>query len=192
MRNCTNVIPSIFAVICLIFISCSDNSSGLDESESDAISGEGELNVAGDIDSQHEGLSQYIGLESNGGWVNLTLNIADYPIGSEEVNDFSFDIRMTGDGGPFQLATGEYSIGENPEGPTVIANYANRVITNRTVTYGTSPNSSGTVTIISVNSTSVEAVFDVILYQDVTTDEGAVTITGELKAECHSTPAGGC
>jgi len=192
MINIIKLINITLIVTALIFISCSDNSSGLDESESDAVSGEGELNVVGDIDSQHEGLSQYIGLESNGGWVNLTLNIAEYPIGSEEVNDFSFDIRMTGDGGPFQLETGEYNIGENPEGPTVIANYANRVITNRTVTYGTSPNSSGTVTIISVNSTSVEAVFDVILYQDVTTDEGAVTITGELKAECHSTPAGGC
>lgn len=191
MKNSTNVIHLILAAICLMLISCSDNSSG--PNESDAGSGEGTINVSGDFSAEHDGISQYIGLKSDGdNFINLTLQVSEHPIASAEVNDFSFSIRMAGNGGPFTLETGEYEIGQDSDNPIVIVSYANRMISDNTVTYGTTPNSSGTVTILSITSTSIEAVYNVTLDVDVTADMGSVNITGELNAECHSTPGSSC
>jgi hypothetical protein len=184
----------IFAIICMTFVSCSDNSSSVDESDMNADSGEGTFNVSGDLEAQHQGISQFVGLKaSNGDFLNLTLNVTEHPLGSQEINDFSFSIRMVGDGGPFTLEIGEYEIGQDSEGVILIVNYANRMISDETVTYGTSPNSSGTVSILSVSPTSIEATFDVMLDVDVTADEGSVNITGELIAECFTAaPGTGC
>lgn len=191
MKNSINVISIVIAIIGMVLVSCSDNSSGTNDLDED--SGEGTINVSGDLEAQHEGLSQFIGLKSSdGGFINLTLNVTEHPLGSSEINDFSLAIRMVGDDGPFTLETGEYEIGHGSESPIIIVNYANRMISDNTVTYGTSPNSSGTVTILSVSSTSIEAVYDVTLDVDVTADLGSVNITGELSAECHGTPASGC
>ena len=149
--------------------------------------GEGTVNVTGAIQTDHTGVSEYIGLKNGDGFANLTLSVSEVARGSSEENGFGFDIRMTGEGGPFNLEPGEYSIGvQDDEGPTIIVNYTNRVISDENVTYGTSPNSTGTVTITSVTSTTIEATFDVVLFEDVTTDEGMVNVSGELSATCTS------
>src|SRR6056297_445773 len=183
-----------FAILCMLFVSCSDDSSDVNDMNSNLETGS--IMITGDIEAQHEGLSQYIGLRSNdGGFINLTLNVTEHPLGSAEVNDFSLSIRMVGEEGPFALEVGEYEIGHNSEDdtPLIIVNYANRVISDETITYGTSPNSTGTVTILSVSSTNIEATFDVNLDVDVTADEGTVNVTGELNAKCSSASTGtGC
>jgi len=183
-----------FAILCMLFVSCSDDSSDVNDMNSNLETGS--IMITGDIEAQHEGLSQYIGLRSNdGGFINLTLNVTEHPLGSAEVNDFSLSIRMVGEEGPFDLEVGEYEIGHNSEDdtPLIIVNYANRVISDETITYGTSPNSTGTVTILSVSSTNIEATFDVNLDVDVTADEGTVNVTGELNAKCSSASTGtGC
>lgn len=184
-----------FAILCMIFVSCSDDSSDVDDMDANLETGS--IIITGDIEAQHEGLSQYIGLRGNdGGFINLTLNVTEHPLGSAEVNDFSLSIRMVGEEGPFDLEVGEYEIGHNSEedgNPLIIVNYANRIISDETITYGTSPNSTGTVTILSVSSTSIEATFDVNLDVDVTADEGTVNVTGELNAKCSSASTGtGC
>jgi len=178
-----------FTIIILLSYSCSDSSAG--PGEIDTNPNEGIINVTGDLQAQHEGISQYVGLRSDDGkFINLTLHVTEFPIGSEEVNDFSFDIRMLGSEGPFPLETGEYEIGESDD-LIVLASYSNRTLSEDTVSYSTSPISSGTVTILSINSTNIEAVFDVTLH--VINDEGSVNITGELNAECLTADAGfGC
>lgn len=154
---------------------------------SNAELGDGTVNVTGAIQSEHTGVSEYIGLRNGDGFANLDLSVSEFPRGSSEENAFNFNIRMVGEGGPFVLEPGEYDIGEQDDGgPTIIVNYTNRVISDENMTYGTSPNSTGTVTITSVTSTSIEATFDVVLFEDVTTDEGMVNVSGELTSTCTS------
>lgn len=149
--------------------------------------GDGTVNVTGAIQAEHTGVSEFIGLRNEGGFANLTLSVSEFVRGSSEENSFLFDIRMAGEGGPFELEPGEYNVGEQDDGgPVVIVNYTNRAMSDGNVTYGTSPNSTGTVTITSVTSTGAEATFDVELYEDVTTDEGMVNVSGELTAKCTS------
>lgn len=185
-----------FAILCIMFLSCSDDSSNAnDEDMMDTNLGNGMVNVTGDIQAQHEGVSQYFGLRSDdGGFNNLTLQITEHSFSSMEEDDFSFSIRMVGDGGPFDLELGEYEIGhESDSDALLIVSYINRTISDETITYGTSPNSTGTVTILSVSSTTIEATFDVNLDVDVTSDEGTVNITGELEAKCVTAVTGtGC
>lgn len=149
------------------------------------------MNVSGDLQAQHEGVSQYVGLRSeDGDFINLTLHITEYPLGSEQLNGFSFDIRMVGNEGPFSLETGEYELGHSGEF-TMISSYSNRIVSDGVVSYSTSPNSTGTVTIVSINSSSIEAIFDVTLH--LMDGEESVNISGELNAECLTAGTGfGC
>ncbi len=185
-----------FAILCIMFLSCSDDSSNANDADMmDANLGNGMINVTGDIQAQHEGVSQYFALTSNdGGYNNLTLLISEHSFSSMEEDDFSFSIRMVGKEGPFELEPGEYEIGhESDSDALIIVSYSNRTISDETITYGTSQNSTGTVTILSVSSTTIEAAFDVNLDVDVTADEGTVNITGELEAKCVTAAAGtGC
>ncbi|MCC5941105.1 MAG: hypothetical protein JJU37_06135 [Balneolaceae bacterium] len=186
----------LFLFITLIIgaglIACSDNSTGSDDTE--VTPGVGSLTVSGDLQAEHEGISQYIGLRSSeGGFINLAIHVTQFPIGSEEVNDFNFTIRMVGSEGPFTLETGEYVIGEAGN-QSMLITYSNRTVSENTVTYGSTPNSSGTVTILSVSSTSIEAVYDVSLNQITDTgtisDENSINITGALNAECAAAGIG--
>lgn len=173
----------------ILSYSCSDNPSGTDEIDTNI--SEGIVNVTGDLQAQHEGVSQYVGLRTeDDDFINLSLHVTEFPIGSEEVNNFSFDIRMVGNEGPFPLETGEYEIGHSGD-VTVISSYTNRMVSDDTVHYSTAPNSSGTVTIESINSTNIVAKFDVTLH--IFNEEGSVNIKGELNAECLNADNGfGC
>ena len=180
---------TLFIIAIMLSYSCSDNPSGPDEI--DVSPSEGVLNVTGELQAQHEGVSQYVGLRSEGGdFINLTLHITEFPIGSGEVNDFSFDIRMVGNEGPFSLETGEYELGNSGEF-TTISSYSNRIVSDDVVIYSTTPNSNGTITIVSIGSESIKATFDVTLH--IRDSEESVNITGELNADCLAAGTGfGC
>jgi len=171
------------------FIACSDNSTGTDET--DVTSGEGAITVTGDIQAEHEGISQYVGLRNDdGNFLNLALHVNQLGLGSDQENDFSFSIRLVGSEGPFSLETGEYQIGES-NNVGILASYSNRTVSEDTVTYGSTPSSSGTVTILSITSTSIEVVFDVSLH--LVQEEGSVNISGAFNAECLTAGTGfGC
>ncbi len=171
------------------YISCSDNSTGPDET--DITLGEGTLTVTGDIQAEHEGISQYVGLRNDdGNFLNLTLHVNQFGLGSDQENNFGFQIRLVGSDGPFAFDTGEYQIGES-NNVNILASYSNRTVSENTVTYGSTPRSSGTITIISISSTNIEAVFDVSLH--LVEEEGSVNITGAFNAECLTADAGfGC
>lgn len=170
------------------FIACSDSSTGTDES--DVTSGEGAISVSGDIQAVHEGISQYIGAQNaDGEWFNLALHVNELGLASEQESSFGFTI-MVGSEGPFSLETGDYQIGEN-NNVVMIATYSNRVDSENTITYGSTPSSSGTITIVSITSTSIEVVFDVNLH--LVEDEGSVNVAGAFNAECLTAEAGiGC
>lgn len=177
---------AVFSIAILISYSCSDSPSGPDEIAVNP--SEGTLNVSGDVQEEHKGVSQYVGLKSeDGDFLNLALHVTEVPLGSTEEGDFSFVIRMVGAEGPFSLETGEYELGGN-DNLSLIASYTNRTISDNTVTYSASPNSSGTVTIVSVGSENIEAVFDLTLH--IINGDGSVRITGELNAECLTAGVG--
>ncbi len=176
-------------LLTFVFIACSDNSTGPDEA--DITLGEGTLTVTGDIQAEHEGISQYVGLRNDdGNFLNLTLHVNQFGLGSDQENNFGFQIRLVGSDGPFTLDTGEYQIGVS-NNVNILASYSNRTVSENTVTYGSTPLSSGTITILSISSTSIEAVFDVSLH--LVEEEGSVNITGAFNAECLTADAGfGC
>ena len=171
------------------FIACSDNSAGPDES--DITSGEGTLTVTGDIQAEHEGISQYVGLRNDdGNFLNLTLHVNQFGLGSDQENNFGFQIRLVGSEGPFTLDTGKYQIGES-NNVSILASYSNRTVSEDTVTYGSTPSSTGTFTILSTTSTSIEVIFDISLH--LVQEEGSVNISGAFNAECLTAEAGiGC
>ena len=106
------------------------------------------------------------------------------------MNDFSFSIRIFGSEGPFLLGTGEYEIGDSGN-LNLLISYSNRTVSEDTVTYGSTSNSSGTVTILSTTSTSIEVAFDFTIH--LVGNEGSVNVTGVLNAECLTAEAGfGC
>ena len=176
-------------VITISFIACSDSSTGTDET--DITSGEGAITVSGDLQAEHEGISQYVGLRNeDGDFLNLALHVSQLGLATEQESDFDFAIRLVGGEGPFSLETGDYQIGES-NNIGMLATYSNRVVSDNTITYGSTPSSSGTITIVSMTSTSIEVVFDVTLH--LVDDEGSVNITGAFNAECLTAEAGiGC
>lgn len=174
------------------FISCSDDSTGPDTSEGDP--GAGTINVTGAVQAQHEGVSWYAGLQlsEDGEYANYTMHISDVPPGETEQSSFSFSIRMVGDEGPFNLLTGEYKDGEADKGVLSISSYTNREETS-TRSYSSSPDTNGTFTIRSISDTSVEASFELQLEAGPSTEDGFITITGNLFAECINQAGGiGC
>ena len=73
----------------------------------------------------------------------------------------------------------------------LLISYSNRTVSEDTVTYGSTSNSSGTVTILSTTSTSIEVAFDFTIH--LVGNEGSVNVTGVLNAECLTAEAGfGC
>lgn len=186
------LISIIFIFTSLQFISCSDSSTGNEDSETE--SGEGTVNVSGAFEAQHEGSSWYVGLKigENGGYANYTMHISDVPPGETQQSSYSFNIRLVGDEGPFELTTGEYTVGEVDKGVLSISSYSNREGTN-TRSYTSSPDTDGTFTIRSISETSVEASFDLQLEAGASTETGFITITGTLFAECINQAGGtGC
>jgi len=184
------LISIIFIFTSLQFISCSDSSTGNEDPETE--SGEGIVNVSGALETQHEGISWYAGLhiEEEGEYANYTMHVSDVPPGENQQSSFSFSIRLAGDGGPFNLTTGEYKDGEADKGVLSISSYTNREGTN-TRSYSSSPDTEGTFTIRSVSETSVEASFDLQLEAGPTTEAGFITITGSLSANCFSSQTAG-
>jgi hypothetical protein len=170
-------------------LSCSDDSTGPGDTEAD--SGEGAISVTGAVQAEHEGIAWYSGLRSDtGGYNNLTMEISELP--PDELGDTSFglSIIMVGDDGPFDFDPGVYEIGQSTNGALVMVNYRNSV-SDESLHYATTPNSGGTVTIQSVSDTNVEAVLSITLEAGPSTEEGEVTITGEINAECITAAAGG-
>lgn len=173
----------VIAVVLAGFISCSDDSTGPENSEDDP--GVGTVTVTGAVQAQHEGVSWYAGLRSEtNDFINLTLNISDKLPDEPGVSPFSLSIRFAGDEGPFDLPPGEYEIGHNQGNIIVLVNYSNSVDDDNTVRYGTTQNSTGTVSVQSVSETRVEATYDVTIDAGQGTDEGQVNLTGEINAEC--------
>jgi len=171
------------------FVACSDSSTGAEET--DVTSGEGTITVSGDIQAEHQGISQYVGLRNeDGNFLNLALHVNELGLATDQESDFGFQIRLVGSEGPFSLETGEYQIGES-NNVSMFATYSNRTVSESTVSYGSTPSSSGTVTILSMTSTSIEVIFDVTLH--LIEEEGSVNITGAFNAECLTAEAGiGC
>lgn len=175
------------------FISCSDNSTGSGESETDISRGTSSFSVTGDIEADHDGVAWYAGLRSeNGNFFNLSLSVSDSEIGEVETNDFNLNIRFVGNEGPFELATGEYPIGvEN--NVTVISSYSNSIFSDETLIYSASPDASGSVRILSVSDTSIEASFNFTIQPGANREGDSVTISGEINAECLTAEIGfGC
>lgn len=173
----------LIAVVLAGLISCSDDSTGPDNSEDDP--GVGTVNVTGAVQAQHEGASWYVSLRSEtNDFVNLTLNISDQLPDEQGSSSFSLSIRLTGEDGPFDLPPGEYEIGQGSGNLIVLVNYSNSMDAENTDRYVTTQNSSGTVTIQSVSETRVEATYDVTIDAGQSTDEGQVNLTGEINAEC--------
>jgi len=172
-----------------VTVACSDSSTGADET--DVTSGEGSITVSGDKQAEHEGISQYVGLRNDDGdFINLALHVNQLGLTSEQESDFGFSIRLAGSEGPFSLETREYQLGETNNVGT-LASYSNRTVSENTITYGSTPSSSGTVSILSITSTSIEVIFDVTLH--LIEEEGSVNITGAFNAECLTADAGfGC
>jgi hypothetical protein len=176
----------IFSLIVALMgvVSCSDNSTAPDNPV--PVEGEGTINVTGALEAQHEGASWFIGLKSGGGnsYLNLTFNISDVGFASEEENTYSLTITMLGNGGAFELTTGEYTLGESEEVLTAV-NYVNKEGAER-ASYGTSPDVTGTVTIQSISDTSIEASYNVRLQEVISTGflDDFVNITGDLTAKC--------
>ena len=179
--------PLIFAAICLMLISCSENSSGVKDSDEDI--GEGIVNISGAFEAQHEGFSWYVGLKvgDEGKYANYTMNVSDVPA-SEGDGSYNFTIRFFADDGPFALTAGEYIIGEVDNGALVAGIYTNRSGSDL-ISYGISPDSEGIVTIESITDNSVEASFDLRLDASPNTEDGIITVQGNLSANCF-TPTG--
>lgn len=184
------LISIIFIFTSLQFISCSDSSTGNEDPETE--SGEGVVNVSGALETQHQGISWYAGLqiEEEGEYANYTMHVSDVAPGENQQSSYSFSIRMVGDEGPFELTTGEYQVGEVDKGVLSISSYTNREGTNRR-SYSSSPDTDGTFTIRSKSGTSVEATFDLQLEAGPSTEAGYITITGSLSANCFSSQTGG-
>lgn len=173
----------LIAIVLAGFTSCSDDSTGPDNSEDDP--GVGTVNVTGAVQAQHEGASWYAGLRSEThDFINFTLNISEQLPGGSGSSSFSLSIRFTGEEGPFDLPPGEYEIGQGSDNLIVLVNYSNSVDTDNKLGYATSQHSTGTVSIESVSETRVEATYDVTIEAAPGTDEGQVNITGEINAEC--------
>lgn len=189
MRHIIYLSTIIFS---FLFMSCSDQSTGADDTDADG--GEGTLVVTGALDTQHEGISWYAGLaQQEGTYFNLTLHVSDVPPGESQQNAYGFSIRMVGDEGPFNLTTGEFEIGHEAAEENeilMITTYTNRQDGDLKA-YGASPEDTGTVTIHSISGTSIEASFDVRLKSGPNIDDGFVTISGSLQAECYSAELGG-
>ena len=179
------------ASVLLCFFSCSDDSNSTGPGETSLNSAEGSITVTGDIEAEHQGISQYVGLRNeDGNFLNLSLHVNELGLATDQESEFGFQIRMVGSEGPFSLDTGEYQIGESNNVGT-LATYSNRTVSENTITYGSTPSSGGTVTIVSMTSTSIEVVFDVTLH--LFEEEGSVNITGAFNAECLTAEAGiGC
>lgn len=190
MKNYSILVTLNITVIFLILVSCSDQSTGAEEEISEK--GEGIINISGAFESQHEGVSWYVGLQigEDGGYANYTMNISDVPPGETQQGSFSFSIRMAGDGGPFNLSTGEYKDGEVDKGVLSISSYTNREGTNSR-SYSSTSDTEGTFTIRSISDTSVEASFDLQLEAGPSTEDGFITVTGTLIANCLTLQAGG-
>ncbi len=176
-------------IMTISIIACSDSTTGTDDS--DVTPGEGIITVSGDIQEEHQGISQYVGLRNNDGeFLNLALHVNQLGLATEQESDFDFAIRLVGGEGPFSLETGDYQIGES-NNIGMLATYSNRVVSDNTITYGSTPSSSGTITIVSMTSTSIEVVFDVTLH--LIEEEGSINVTGAFNAECLTADAGfGC
>ena len=173
----------LMVIVLAGFISCSDDSTSPDNSDDDP--GVGTVNVTGSVQAQHEGASWYAGLRSEtDDFINLTLNVSDQLPDDPGSSSFNFSIRFTGEDGPFDLPVGQYEIGQNSENLIVLVSYSNSVDADNTVRYGTTPNSTGIVTIQSASETRIEASFDVTIDAGQNTEGGQVNITGEIDAEC--------
>jgi hypothetical protein len=173
----------LIAIVLAGFISCADDSTGPDNSDDNP--GVGTVNVTGAVQAQHDGASWYAGLRSEtDDFINLTLNISEQLPDEPGASSFSLSIRFVGEDEPFDLSTGEYEIGHGQGNVIVIVNYSNSVDADNTVRYGTTPNSTGTVTIQSASETRIEASYDVTIDAGQNTEGGQVNITGEIDAEC--------
>jgi len=174
----------IFSLIAVLMgvVSCSDTTdSGITIPE-----GQGTINVTGALETDHEGTSWFFGLssEEQNSYNNFTLSLSDVGFASQEESTYIFSIRMIGNGGPFELTTGEYTLGESEEVITAVS-YTNKEGAER-ASYGTSPDVTGTVTIQSISDTSIEASYNVRLQEVISTGflDNFVNITGDLTATC--------
>jgi len=166
------------------FMSCSDNSTGPGEADTDLSRGTSSFNVTGDIEANHDGVAWYVGLRSEGGnFLNLSLTVSDSELGDEEDNDFNLTFRFVGNEGPFELETREYPIGAE-NNVVVFSSYSNSVVSDETLFYAASPNATGSIRILSFSDTSIEASFNFTIEPGRNREGDPVTISGEINAEC--------
>ncbi len=172
----------LIVIVLAGLVSCSDESTGPENSESDI--GNGTVNVTGAFEAQHEGFSWYVGLKvgEEGKYANYTMNVSDVPA-TEGDGSYNFTIRFFADEAPFALTAGEYTVGEEEKGALVAGIYTNRNGSD-SISYGISPDSEGTVTIESITDNSVKASFDLVLDASPNTEEGMITVKGNLYANC--------
>ena len=177
-------IKVIFMSIMLVgLMSCSDNSTG-PGADTDLSRGTSSFSVTGDIEADHDGVAWYVGLRSDGGnIINLSLSVSDSEFDEQGDNDFNLSIRFVGSEEPFELATGEYPIGAG-NNVAVLPTYSNSVISDGTLVYSASPETSGSVRILSVTDTSIEASFNFTIQAGANREGESVTISGEINAEC--------
>lgn len=176
--------------------SCSDDSTGPEET--DVGSGEGEINVTGAQQAQHEGVAWYVGLRSDNDFINLTLSLSEYLPTESDDSPYGLSIRFIGNDGPFSLDTTTYTNGVASEDVLISVTYSKTLENGEKAIYSTGPNSTGSITILSISDTSIEVAFDVTIESDHVeagqeTEEGSVNIAGEISAECLTAEAGiGC
>lgn len=191
MKNYSILVALNITVICLMLVSCTDQSTGAEEEISDK--GKGIVNVSGAFEAQHEGFSWYAGLKigDEGKYANYTMTVSDVPANEEREESYNFSIRFIADEGPFAITAGEYEIGNADKGVIVAGVYNNKSGSDL-ISYGISPDSEGTVTIESITDNSVKASFDLRLDASPNTEDGMITVKGNLSADCLAVSGLGC
>lgn len=176
----------IVVVIALIsgLMACSNDSTGPGGNDTDLKLRTSSFNVSGDIEADHDGVAWYVGLRSdNGNFINLSLSVSDSDIDEDGNDDFNLSLRFIGNEGPFELTAREYPIGSDGN-VTVFSSYSNSTFSDETVVYSASPDASGSIRILSVSDTSIEASFSFTIQAGANTEGESVTITGEMNSEC--------
>ena len=167
-----------FIISILFFISCSDNSTGVDGL--DLSQGEGAFSVTGAINAEHSGEAWYtVDPRDDGTVFQLFVSDVEFSIDPDANDDVTFvlEFRQESGSGSFSISTGEFDLGSNAPFRGMFADVATATA------YETTGSSGGTLNITSHSRSSglVEAEFE---FSATAPDGGNVTVTGGLRAGC--------
>jgi len=165
-----------FIISILFFISCSDNSTGVDGL--DLSQGEGAFSVTGAINAEHSGEAWYtVDPRDDGTVFQLFVSDVEFSIDPDANDDVTFvlEFRQESGSGSFSISTGEFDLGSNAPFRGMFADVATATA------YETTGSSGGTLNISSYSSGLVEAEFE---FSATAAEGGSVTVKGGLRASC--------